>query len=104
MPASKLKTGPNIWNLAVVDNIDISQHTFSYGNIFDVTLHTSHAMLRTVFQIEFPDPETSCPTDHIEQMLPEPLFVDNQFTNEWIEKFNNVFSTLCEENGKDFLE
>ncbi|CAJ0634357.1 7342_t:CDS:2 [Entrophospora sp. SA101] len=49
-----------------------------------------------------PNPETSCLTDHIEQMLPEPLFVDNQFTNEWVEKFNNVFSTLCEENGKDF--
>ncbi|CAJ0651541.1 3927_t:CDS:2 [Entrophospora sp. SA101] len=42
------------------------------------------------------------PSFFLLNMLPEPLFVDNQFTNEWVEKFNNVFSTLCEENGKDF--
>lgn len=47
MPASRLKIGPNIWSIGVVDNIDISKHTYSYGNIFDVTLDTSHAMLRS---------------------------------------------------------
>ncbi|CAJ0630422.1 10074_t:CDS:2 [Entrophospora sp. SA101] len=38
IPTSRLKIGPNVWNLAVVDNIDISEHTYSYGNIFDVSL------------------------------------------------------------------
>ena len=29
--------GPNIWNLAVIDNIDFKASIFSYNNIFDTT-------------------------------------------------------------------
>ena len=36
-PRENLIEGSNIWNLAVIDNIDFKASTFSYGNIFDVT-------------------------------------------------------------------
>jgi len=45
VPAARLEIGPNIWNLAIIDNIDIRDHTYSYGNIFDVTCNTKTLLL-----------------------------------------------------------
>ncbi|CAJ0881189.1 8830_t:CDS:2 [Entrophospora sp. SA101] len=98
VPASKLKTGRNIWNLAVIDNIDIKDHTFSYGNIFDVTRNTSHATLRMVFQFDLPDLPMFQPT------IKEPLFSENSFVENWIEKFNNVFDALYNTYIKNFYK
>jgi hypothetical protein len=50
-PELRLQKNPNIWNLAIIDNIDFKEKSFSYGNIFDVTRKTSHKTLRMTFQI-----------------------------------------------------
>ena len=42
---------PNIWNICVIDNIDFKEKTFTYGNIYDATRHSSHATLRLLFQL-----------------------------------------------------
>ena len=36
-PAQRLIQGKNIWNLAVVDNIDFKEKSFKFENIYDVT-------------------------------------------------------------------
>ena len=36
-PRENLIEGLNIWNLAVIDNIDFKASMFLYGNIFDIT-------------------------------------------------------------------
>jgi hypothetical protein len=59
VPESRLKIGSNIANMVVMNNVDISDQTFSYRNIFDVARNTSHATLRLVFQFELPDPVTT---------------------------------------------
>nr|CAG8595457.1 516_t:CDS:2 [Entrophospora candida] len=100
VPAARLEIGPNIWNLAIIDNIDIRDHTYSYGNIFDVTCNTKHAVVRTSLQYKLPHP-VGTPIDDSEQILPEPIFSD-QFANEWIEKYDDIFSVLYEENNRDF--
>ncbi|CAJ0629304.1 10987_t:CDS:1, partial [Entrophospora sp. SA101] len=41
------------------------------------------------------------PIDDSEQILPEPIF-SGQFANEWVVKYDDVFSTLYEENNRDF--
>ncbi|CAJ0630448.1 3315_t:CDS:2 [Entrophospora sp. SA101] len=100
VPASRLEIGPNIWNLAVIDNIDIRDHTYSYGNIFDVTCNIKHAVVRIALQYKLPHP-VGIPIDDSEQILPEPIF-SGQFANEWVVKYDDVFSTLYEENNRDF--
>ena len=53
-PNERLLKGSNIWNLAVIDNIDFKDKTFTYGNIFDTTRKSSHTTLRMVFQMQMP--------------------------------------------------
>ena len=36
-PSKRLLRGENIFNLAVIDNIDFKEKTFGFGNIYDVT-------------------------------------------------------------------
>lgn len=55
-PQNKLLFGPNIWNLAVIDNIDFIQHSFHYRNIYDVPRKTIHTTLHMVFQYTMPIP------------------------------------------------
>ncbi|RHZ83701.1 hypothetical protein Glove_88g137 [Diversispora epigaea] len=50
-PTERLIKGTNMWNLAVIDNIDFKKKTFAYGNIFDATHGSSHTTLRMAFQI-----------------------------------------------------
>ncbi|RHZ71229.1 hypothetical protein Glove_261g9 [Diversispora epigaea] len=50
-PTKRLNQNLCLWNLAVINNIDFKEKTFSYGNIFDVTRGTSYATLRMAFQI-----------------------------------------------------
>ena len=37
IPTQRLYQELNIWNLAIIDNIDFKQKTFSFGNIYDTT-------------------------------------------------------------------
>ena len=53
-PTERLLKGPNIWNLAIIDNIDFKETTFKYGNIFDTTRESSHTTLRMAFQMQMP--------------------------------------------------
>ena len=99
IPASRLKIGLNIWNLAVIDNIDIKDHTFSYGNIFNVVRNTSHATLKMVFQFELSETATNLT---FEPVLKESIFSKNQFINEWINKFNFIINNLYQKNNRDF--
>ncbi|RHZ89541.1 hypothetical protein Glove_13g40 [Diversispora epigaea] len=50
-PRKRLQQNPNIWNLAVIDNIDLKQKTFTYGNIFDTTRETSHTTIRMATEL-----------------------------------------------------
>ena len=53
-PTKRLIKGKNIWNLAVIDNIDFKEKSFKFGNIYDVTRGNSHATLRMAFQAQLP--------------------------------------------------
>jgi len=53
-PLSRLIQGSNVWNLAIIDNIDFKEKSFKFGNIYDVTRGNSHATLRMAFQIQLP--------------------------------------------------
>ncbi|PKY62763.1 hypothetical protein RhiirA4_489832, partial [Rhizophagus irregularis] len=53
-PTQRLIKKNNIWNLAVIDNIDFKEKSFKFGNIYDVTRESSHAILRMAFQIQLP--------------------------------------------------
>ncbi|PKK56058.1 hypothetical protein RhiirC2_800841, partial [Rhizophagus irregularis] len=55
-PTERLIKGPNIWNLAVINNIDFKEKSFTYGNIFDTTRKSFHTMLRMAFQMRMPIP------------------------------------------------
>ncbi len=39
-PCQHFNKNENIWNLAIINNIDFKEATFRYGNIFD-TIYTS---------------------------------------------------------------
>ena len=49
-PKKRLIKNKNVWNLAVIDNIDFKKKSFKFENIYDVTRDNSHATLRMVFQ------------------------------------------------------
>ncbi|RHZ85387.1 hypothetical protein Glove_66g75 [Diversispora epigaea] len=93
-PTKCLLNGTNIFNLAVIDNIDFKEKSFQFGNIYDVTQGTSHATLRMVFQFTLPE---------IINKKPEPLhgldentqlFGMSQVINDNIYKFNKIFENL----------
>jgi len=44
-PTERLIKRNNIWNLAIIDNIDFKEKSFKFGNIYDVTRGSSHATL-----------------------------------------------------------
>jgi len=44
----------NIFNLAVIDNIDFKEIIFQFENIYDITHGNFHATLRMVFQSTLP--------------------------------------------------
>ncbi|RHZ86745.1 hypothetical protein Glove_46g6 [Diversispora epigaea] len=50
----RLVRGNNVFNLAVIDNIDFKEASFRFGNIYNVTLESSHATLKMVFQSILP--------------------------------------------------
>ncbi|RGB30745.1 hypothetical protein C1646_764947 [Rhizophagus diaphanus] len=45
-PSKCLLTEKNVFNLAMIDNIDFKERSFQFGNIYDITRGTSHATLR----------------------------------------------------------
>src|SRR5438132_13233862 len=53
-PTKKLQSSPYIWNVCLIDNIDLREMTFKYGNIYDAARKTFHATLRMVFKFRLP--------------------------------------------------
>ncbi|RIA92737.1 hypothetical protein C1645_820243 [Glomus cerebriforme] len=53
-PTKRLIRGNNVFNLAIIDNIDFKEVSFGFGNIYDVTHGTSYVTLRMVFQSTLP--------------------------------------------------
>ena len=85
-PCSRLldiNTNPNILNLAVIDNIDMKDKTFQYGNIYNVVCNTAHAILRMVFQFERPE------LSNLEQFEIQNLFGKSPMIEAWNAKIDN---------------
>jgi hypothetical protein len=105
-PKTRLQFGPNIWNLAIVDNIDLKQIAFKYGNIYDFSRNTLHATLRMVFQFNLPTPIFNI-TDTRALMLPNgnrQLLGYNAFSIEVINKFEFIFKKLLQyENDSEYM-
>ncbi|GET01423.1 hypothetical protein GLOIN_2v1482460 [Rhizophagus clarus] len=51
-PSKCLIKGNDIWNLAIIDNIDFKEKTFKFSNIYDITRGSFHATLQIAFQIK----------------------------------------------------
>ena len=56
IPSQRLIKGENIWNLAIIDNIDFMAKSFQWGNLYDTSHRNSHATLRMIFQFTLPLP------------------------------------------------
>jgi hypothetical protein len=89
-PTERLKQDPNIWKLAVIDNIDFKQKTFTYGNIFDVTRETSHTTLRMAFQTELPNPINETKDDENE-LVTNQVFGMNDEAHQILDCFDKIF-------------
>jgi hypothetical protein len=77
-PTKRLIKGKNIWNLAVIDNIDFKEKSFKFGNIYDVTCRNSHTTLRMAFQAQLLIEISTGPKQVIELTAETPLFGMNQ--------------------------
>ncbi|RHZ51289.1 hypothetical protein Glove_481g108 [Diversispora epigaea] len=93
-PTERLLKGLNIWNLAVIDNIDFKEKTFTYGNIFDATRGSSHTTLRMVFQMQMPISLDEKASDEKRITSPLGLFgMNDQIKNVW-DMFDKVIDDL----------
>jgi hypothetical protein len=80
----------NIWNLAIIDNIDFKEKTFKFGNIYDVTRGNSHATLRMAFQIQLPT-EVKTDSEQVVELTTETsLFGMNQGIENILTMFQQI--------------
>ncbi|RHZ81960.1 hypothetical protein Glove_115g59 [Diversispora epigaea] len=89
-PISRLQKTQNIWNLAVIDNIDFKQKTFTYGNIFDVTRDTSHTTLRMAFQTQLPIPIDDTKNNE-KELTSDHIFGMNESAYQILKLFDKIF-------------
>ncbi|CAB4440687.1 unnamed protein product [Rhizophagus irregularis] len=96
-PTQRLIKKNNIWNLAVIDNIDFKEKSFKFGNIYDVTRESSHAILRMAFQIQLPiDIIRTGPEEMVELTADTPLFGMNSRIDQILITFQEVFKELLD--------
>jgi hypothetical protein len=93
-PSKRLIKGNNIWNLAIIDNIDFKEKTFKFGNIYDVTRGSSHATLRMAFQIQMPIEIKPGPEQVIELTAETSLFGMNQGIENALTMFQQIIHEL----------
>src|SRR3954469_9754258 len=93
-PAKRLIQGNNVWNLAIIDNIDFKEKTFKFGNIYDVTRGSSHATLRMAFQIQLPIEIKTGPEQVIELTAETLLFGMNQGIENTLTMFQQIIHEL----------
>ncbi|CAG8700383.1 2666_t:CDS:2, partial [Cetraspora pellucida] len=88
-PKERLLKRENIFNIYVIDNLDIKQKQFSFDNIFDKPRQTAHVTLRIDFQYIFSKPLTeiiACSNYQYEEFrVGASLFVKEQLA-----KFNQI--------------
>ncbi|CAB4424037.1 unnamed protein product [Rhizophagus irregularis] len=92
-PAKRLIQENNIWNLAIIDNIDFKEKSFKFGNIYDVTRGSSHAILRMAFQAQLPINRTE-PEVVVELTADTPLFGMNSKIDQILITFQEIFKEL----------
>ncbi|RHZ48801.1 hypothetical protein Glove_541g10 [Diversispora epigaea] len=93
-PSERMIREKNIWNLAVIDNIDFKEKTFSYGNIFDTTRGSSHTTLRMAFQMQMPFSLEEKASDEKKITSPSGLFgMNDQIRNIW-NMFDEIIDNL----------
>jgi hypothetical protein len=93
-PSRRLLNGMNIFNLAIIDNIDFKEKSFQFGNIYDATRGTSHATLRMVFQFTLPEIINEKPEPLRELNADTQLFGMSQIIHDMICNFNKIFEDL----------
>ncbi|RHZ56362.1 hypothetical protein Glove_402g38 [Diversispora epigaea] len=93
-PCLRLKKEENIWNLAIIDNIDFKETTFRYGNIFDTVRNSSHATLRMIFQHQIPFNINEFRNEENEISSPLELFGMNKKIRDTLDIFDNVLDEL----------
>ena len=101
-----MRKDPNLWNLAVIDNIDFKEKTFKYGNIFDTTRNSSHTTLRMAFQIKMLISLDGSPNDEKTITSPTGLFGMNNMTRDMLDIFDKIVDNLLDfhtnESGQFF--
>ncbi|PKK57698.1 hypothetical protein RhiirC2_797577, partial [Rhizophagus irregularis] len=95
-PTRRLIQGSNVWNLAIIDNIDFKEKSFKFGNIYDVTRGSSHATLRMAFQIQLPIDVETGPEKIIELTAETPLFGMNKGIDETLAIFQQIIYKLLD--------
>ncbi|PKY34972.1 hypothetical protein RhiirB3_455208, partial [Rhizophagus irregularis] len=93
-PSKRLIKGNNIWNLAIIDNIDFKEKTFKFGNIYNVIRGSSHATLRMAFQIQLPIEVKTGPEQVIELTAETLLFGMNQGVENTLTIFQQIICKL----------
>ena len=99
-PKENLIKESNIWNLAVIDNIDFKASTFSYDNIFDIIWQTSHVTLRMLFQFTILTSSDNLIKDH--ESINQPLFGTSSTTNNLLIMYKNIFNIILETHINEF--
>ena len=95
-PTKRLIKGNNVFNLAVIDNIDFKEISFGFGNIYGVTHGTSHATLRMMFQSTLSIPINEMPEEIRELNAETPLFGMILGMCVMQNKINDIFEKLLE--------
>ena len=95
-PTQRLIQEKNIWNLAIIDNINFKEKSFKFGNIYDVTRESSYVTLRMAFQMQLLTDVNAGPEEVIELTADTPLFGMNSETNKILEIFQKVIQELLD--------
>ncbi|EXX53794.1 uncharacterized protein OCT59_002932 [Rhizophagus irregularis] len=96
VPTQRLYQKLDIWNLAVIDNIDFKQKTFSFGNIYDTTRNSSHATLRMAFQSVIPNYLATCQEELITLEEDNRIFGMNFTMQEALDGFQSILENLLD--------
>ena len=81
-PLKCLIQANNVWNLAVINNINFKKRSFKFGNIYDITYNNSHITLKMAFQAQLLIKIETVSEQVIELTANIPLFGMNQVINE----------------------
>ena len=99
-PTKRLIKNENVFNLAVIDNIDFKETTFQFGNIYDVTRENSHAILRMAFQSTLPTSFSQKEETIVKLTHDSQLFGMTESMHNIISTFNMIFVDLLQNRNR----